>query len=144
MSDRSSLEPWIDAGLFDPDADRADEIGEVLEFYDSLGVDPADYKGVDPADLMSKVNLRILQPGPRLTAAETRHAAGISAASFELARVRVRIEELLQYTEGSLIRTDRVSGEPVVLLVGGEPFATGEVVTISEKFGMRVEELTKG
>ena len=64
--------------------------------------------------------------------------------AIELARVRVRIEELLQYTEGSLIQTDRLSGEPVVLLVGGEPFATGEVVTISEKFGMRVEELTKG
>lgn len=83
MTDDSSLEPWIDAGLFDPAGPGADEVREVLEFYNSLGIDPADYRGVDPADLMSSVNMRIVQPGRRLSGGELRELTGLSVANFE-------------------------------------------------------------
>jgi class 3 adenylate cyclase len=83
VTDDSSLESWIDAGLFDPVGRGADEVREVLDFYNSLGIDPADYRGVDPADLMSSVNMRILQPGRRLSGGEVRDLTGMSVASFE-------------------------------------------------------------
>ena len=83
VTDDSVFEPWIDAGLFDPAGRGADEIREVLEFYNSLGIDPADYRGVDPVNLMSSVNMRILQPGKRLSGSEVRDLTGMSVANFE-------------------------------------------------------------
>lgn len=64
--------------------------------------------------------------------------------AIELTRLRVRIEELLQYSEGSLIETSVLAGETVALRVGDEVFARGEIVTIGEKFGMRVTEMENG
>ena len=43
--------------------------------------------------------------------------------------------------EQSLIELDKSVGDPVDLLVNGELFARGEVVTVSENFGVRITEL---
>jgi len=83
MADGSSLQSWIDAGVFDSEAEGADRLREVLEFYDSIGINPAGYVGVDPSDLMYSINMRILQPGPRYSAAEACRSAGLNAPTFE-------------------------------------------------------------
>jgi flagellar motor switch protein FliN/FliY len=61
--------------------------------------------------------------------------------SIELGRTEVSVSTFLQWTEGSLIELDRVSGQAVDILVNGKPFARGEVVTIAENFGVRIVEI---
>ena len=81
MADHSSLQRWIDMGLFDPDAPDAESLQQVLAIYDSIGLDPAEFEGVEPAHLMSAMNMRILRPGRRFTAAEACSASGLDDAS---------------------------------------------------------------
>ncbi|MDA0746374.1 MAG: FliM/FliN family flagellar motor switch protein [bacterium] len=61
--------------------------------------------------------------------------------SVELGRVRLPIERILSWTEGSLIELDKVSGDPAEVRVNGVPFGKGEVVTIGENFGIRITEI---
>ncbi|MEC9379745.1 MAG: flagellar motor switch protein FliN [Candidatus Latescibacterota bacterium] len=61
--------------------------------------------------------------------------------TIELGRTRETIETVLEYGDQSLIELDRTVGEPVDVLVNGELFARGEVVTVSENFGVRITEL---
>lgn len=61
--------------------------------------------------------------------------------SLELGRVRIPIETILEWTEGSLIELNKVSGDPADVRVNGEPFGAGEVVTVGECFGIRLTEI---
>ncbi len=61
--------------------------------------------------------------------------------TIELGRTGVDIATLLAWSEGSLIELDKVSGEAVDVLINGKPYARGEVVTISENFGVRLIEI---
>ena len=61
--------------------------------------------------------------------------------TIELGRTRDTIENVMEYGDQSLIELDRSVGEPVEVLVNGELFARGEVVTVSENFGVRILEL---
>ena len=83
MADHSSLQRWIDMGLFNPDAPDAEALRQVLAIYDSMGLDPAEFEGVEPTHLMSAMNMRILRPGRRFTAAEACSASGLDDARFE-------------------------------------------------------------
>ena len=61
--------------------------------------------------------------------------------SVELGRTRKTIEEVVDMGEQSLIELDRSVGDPVDLLLNGKLFAKGEVVTVSENFGVRITEI---
>jgi flagellar motor switch protein FliN len=61
--------------------------------------------------------------------------------SVEIGRTRMTVGETLELRQGSVITLDRMSGEPVDLLVNGTPIARGEVVVIDEQFGLRVTEV---
>lgn len=61
--------------------------------------------------------------------------------TVELCRTRMPIQTLLNWSEGSLIELDRVSGEAVEVCIDNRPFALGEVVTIGERFGVRLVEM---
>ena len=61
--------------------------------------------------------------------------------TIELGRTRGTIEKVMEYCDQSLIELDKTVGEPVDVLVNGELFARGEVVTVSENFGVRIIEL---
>lgn len=61
--------------------------------------------------------------------------------TIELGRTRDTIESVMEYGDQSLIELDKSVGEPVEVLVNGELFARGEVVTVSENFGVRIIEL---
>lgn len=73
---------WQALGLFDPSADGADEVLEVLEFFDSVGVDPEEFVGTDPSELVPLINLRTLVPGPRVDGTVLRERAGLTEAAF--------------------------------------------------------------
>ena len=63
------------------------------------------------------------------------------SVSIELGNTVENIETLLHWTEGSLIELDKVSGEPVDVLVNSKHYARGEVVVIAENFGVRIIDI---
>lgn len=58
--------------------------------------------------------------------------------SIELGRTRMAVEEVLSLGRGSIVQLDRLVGQPVEVFVSDKPFATGEVVVMGEKFGVRI------
>lgn len=63
------------------------------------------------------------------------------SVSIELGNAVENIETLLHWTEGSLIELEKVSGEPVDVLVNNKHYARGEVVVIAENFGVRITDI---
>ncbi len=59
----------------------------------------------------------------------------------ELGRTKVMIRDLLQLGQGSVLELNKVSGEPLEILVNGKLIARGEVVVINEKFGIRITDI---
>jgi flagellar motor switch protein FliN/FliY len=61
--------------------------------------------------------------------------------SVELGRSKVVIKDLLQMAQGSVIELDKLAGEPLDVFVNGKMVARGEVVTVGEKFGVRLTDI---
>ena len=61
--------------------------------------------------------------------------------SVELGRTRMTVGDTLELREGAVITLDRLSGDPVDLLVNGTAIARGEIVVIDEQFGLRLTEV---
>ena len=61
--------------------------------------------------------------------------------TVEIGRTRMTVGETLELRQGSIVTLNRISGEPVDLLVNGTPIARGEVVVIDEQFGLRVTDV---
>jgi flagellar motor switch protein FliN len=65
------------------------------------------------------------------------------AISVELGTTRLKIEDVLQLANGSVIKLDRLVDEPVDLMVNGKLMARGEIVVVDDYFGIRVSEIVK-
>ena len=61
--------------------------------------------------------------------------------TVELGRTQLRIRNVLELVPGSIVELDKLSGEPVDVLVNGKPIAKGEVVVIDEEFGVRITDI---
>jgi flagellar motor switch protein FliN len=61
--------------------------------------------------------------------------------TIELGRTFKPLEDVLTLGEQSLVELDKQVGDPVDILVNNKLFARGEVVTVSENFGVRITEL---
>ena len=61
--------------------------------------------------------------------------------SVELGRTKMTLKEVLELSVGSLIELDKLTGEPVDILVNGKLIARGEVVVIDENFGVRITDI---
>ena len=61
--------------------------------------------------------------------------------SVELGRKEMQVKEILSLGPGKIIELDKLTGEPVDLLVNGKLLAKGEVVVVDENFGVRITEL---
>ncbi|WP_295156157.1 flagellar motor switch protein FliN [uncultured Brachyspira sp.] len=59
----------------------------------------------------------------------------------ELGRAKLSVREILSLGEGSIIELQKLSGEPIDLLVNGKLIAKGEVVVIDESFGVRITDI---
>ncbi len=64
--------------------------------------------------------------------------------SVEVGNRLVPLRELLAVEPGQLFALDRMTNEPVTILVNGRPFAQGEVVAMGERFGVRLLEILPG
>src|SRR5215831_638587 len=61
--------------------------------------------------------------------------------SVEIGRTTMTIRETLEIGPGAIIALNKMTGEPVDLLVNGRRIARGEVVAIDEEFGLRVTQI---
>lgn len=59
----------------------------------------------------------------------------------ELGRTRLKVKEILELKEGSLIILDKLVGEPLEVRANGILLAFGEVVVINEAFGIKINNL---
>lgn len=61
--------------------------------------------------------------------------------TVELGKSKVVIKDLLQMAQGSVIELDKLAGEPLDVYINGKMIARGEVVTVGEKFGIRLTDI---
>lgn len=63
--------------------------------------------------------------------------------TVEIGRARLTLAELVKLQPGSLVPLDREAHEPVDILVNGKIVARGEVVTIDQRYGVRITSVEK-
>ena len=61
--------------------------------------------------------------------------------SVEVGSTSLRLSELLDLAEGSVVELDRQANELLDILVNGTLVARGEVVTVGGRFGIRVVDV---
>lgn len=63
--------------------------------------------------------------------------------TVRLGRTTKTLDEITDLGDQSLIELDKKVGDPVDVLVNGRFFARGEVVTVTENFGVRITEIVR-
>jgi len=61
--------------------------------------------------------------------------------SVQLGQTRMNIRELLNLKKGSLVRLNRMAGEPVDVFIGGKLMAKGEITVVDDKLSVRIGQL---
>lgn len=61
--------------------------------------------------------------------------------TVELGRTKMTIKDLLHLSQGSVVSLDGLAGEPLDILINGYLIAQGEVVVVSDKFGIRITDI---
>jgi|UniRef100_A0A7V3VSZ6 flagellar motor switch protein FliN/FliY len=61
--------------------------------------------------------------------------------SVELGRSKMNLKQILELGSGSLVELDKLTGEPVDILVNGKKVAKGEVVVVGENFGVKITQI---
>ena len=87
-----------------------------------------DMTGGFPVDTSLSANFRLLQEVD-------------VKLSVEIGSTRLTLRELLALGESSVIELDRAAGELLDVFVNGTLIGRGEVVTVGERFGVRMTEL---
>jgi len=59
----------------------------------------------------------------------------------ELGQARMSIQNILNFSVGTVIELDRIAGNPVDIVVNGKYIGRGEVMVVDENFGVRIVEL---
>lgn len=63
--------------------------------------------------------------------------------SIELGRVPKSLREILEWKEGSIVETKKLSGMPMEIMVNGSLFGKGEVVVVGDNLAIRITDLEK-
>ncbi|WP_414899965.1 flagellar motor switch protein FliN [Sphingomonas flavalba] len=88
----------------------------------------SDMSGAFPVDTGVAANFRLLQDvDVRL--------------SVEVGATNLKLRELLAIGESSVVELDRHANELLDVLVNGTLIGRGEVVTVGDRFGIRITEL---
>jgi len=61
--------------------------------------------------------------------------------TIELGRTRMTIKDLLNLSQGAIVALDGWVGEPLDILINGYLIAQGEIVVVSDKFGIRITDI---
>lgn len=89
--------------------------------YDSL-------EDMDPGDLLELSNLELI------------HDIKMTL-SVEIGRTKMEIKDILELGEGSIVELEKMTDDPVDILVNNMLVAKGVVVTISDNFGVKITEI---
>ncbi len=107
--------------------DRVAQSGQVSQ--DSVDVQKASFPDFDePTSQPLPQNIELVKDVPL-------------KATVRLGKAQMKIKDILDLGEGSIIELDKLPGETVYLLVNGKLIAKGEVVVIDENFGFRVKDI---
>lgn len=63
--------------------------------------------------------------------------------SIELGRVTKTLQDIIEWKEGSIVETKKLSGMPMEIMVNGSLFGHGEVVVVGDNLAIRITELVK-
>ena len=63
--------------------------------------------------------------------------------SIELGRVTLPIQDILEWREGNVVETSKLSGQPMEIMVNGRLFGKGEVVVVGDNLAIRITDLNK-
>ncbi len=63
--------------------------------------------------------------------------------SVRIGSTQRRIEEVSDFTKGTIIELDTMANEPVEIMVNGNLMARGEVVVVDDNFAVRITEIVK-
>ena len=63
--------------------------------------------------------------------------------SVEIGRTRKLVKEIVEFTQGSLIVLDKLAGDQVEIYANERCIARGDVVVVSDNFGVRITEIVK-
>ena len=58
-----------------------------------------------------------------------------------LAAQRKSIQEIIELGPGTIVKFNKTCDEPLEVNIGNRPFATGDVVKVGDKFGVRISGL---
>ncbi len=61
--------------------------------------------------------------------------------TVELGRTRLKIRDILNLSNGSVVELGKPASEPVDILVNGALLASGEVVVVDDSFAVRITKL---
>jgi flagellar motor switch protein FliN/FliY len=133
---------WADGEVADPATDRMiGVIGDKVEAGSAAGT------AARPSERDSRPEANpgaTAPPGARRKAAPAMPAqlAGIEVTlSVEVGTHRLPLRDLMAVDPGQIFPLDRMTSEPVSILVNGRPFARGEVVAIGDRFGVRLLDI---
>lgn len=63
--------------------------------------------------------------------------------TVEIGRTRRKVQEILEFSKGSLVVLDKLAGDQVDLFANGKCIARGDVVVIEDNFGVRITEIVQ-
>ena len=63
--------------------------------------------------------------------------------TVEIGRTRRKVQDILEFSKGSLVVLDKLAGEQVDLFVNGKCIAKGDVVVVDDNFGVRITEIVQ-
>lgn len=95
-----------------------------------IQVQPAVFQSFDESTVhQEKKNINIIKDVPL-------------EVTVELGRTIKKINEILEFSPGTVIELDKLVGEPLDILINGQFVAKGEVVVIDENYGIRIIDIT--
>ena len=61
--------------------------------------------------------------------------------SIELGKTKIKMKDVLDFAQGTVISLEKQAGAPVEVVVNGQVIARGDVVVIDDNFGVRITEI---
>lgn len=62
--------------------------------------------------------------------------------SIEVGKTRMKLKDLLNMNQGTVIELNKMAGEPLDILVNDVLIAQGEVVVVNDKYGIRLTDVS--
>jgi len=103
--------------------------------------------GKDKAPVVRKAEFSQLAevPGLRPARAPLEALGDVTVElTVELGRASLLVRDVLEWAPGSVLRLEKVAGEPVEVFINGHPLGSGEIVVVNDKLGVRLRTFGDG